>query len=52
MMTNDELEKFAARYAEAWCSHDPLKFMKITLTMSGILIAAELFEALPLGICA
>ena len=23
MMTNDELEKFAARYAEAWCSHDP-----------------------------
>ena len=23
MMTNDELEKFAARYAEAWCSHNP-----------------------------
>jgi len=22
-MTNRELEKFAARYAEAWCSHDP-----------------------------
>ena len=23
MMTNDELEKFATRYADAWCSHDP-----------------------------
>ena len=24
-MTNDELEQFAARYAQAWCGHDPKK---------------------------